>query len=125
MATATLPKSQKSPLNKLRLAGYACVALLALAILWLAMHFSSIKGQAQIGVGYGAHIVCSCHYIAGRDLKSCLSDFEPGMGMVNISDDPAHKRITASVMLLASATVERRGTFGCIQLNDAELKSGN
>lgn len=54
-------------------------------------------------------------------LASCEKDFEPGMGLVSVSDDPDNKRVTASVPLLAEAVAERRGEFGCIQLNDKEI----
>jgi hypothetical protein len=121
MATATLPKPTKKPPNRWKLAGAALIALSVLALLWLAFNFSALKGQAQLGASYSAHVVCSCRYIAGRDMKSCLGDLEPGTEIVSVTDDPAHKRVHASVPLLASAMAERRDKFGCIVLNDAEM----
>ncbi len=125
MATATSPTPAKEPTSRKKIAAYLALALLLMAILWLAFNFSSIRAKAQLGVAYGAHIACSCRYIAGRDMKSCQSDMEPGTEMVTLTDDPAHKRVTASVPLLASAVAERRGKFGCLQLNDEELKAAN
>ncbi len=123
MATATLPNAPRTPRSRRRVAAYILLALLTLIGLFIAYNFASIKGQAKLGVSYGAHIACSCRYIEGRDLKSCITDFEPGMGMISIRDDPVHKRVTASVPFLAKAMAERRGTYGCQQLNEAEMDS--
>jgi hypothetical protein len=84
-------------------------------------NWGSIKGQARVGAAYGAHITCSCRYIEGRDMASCETDKEAGMALVGFSDDPENKRVTASVPFLAEAVAERRGSFGCVQLNEAEI----
>jgi hypothetical protein len=97
------------------------VVLLSLMLLWLIFNFADLKAQARLGASYGAHVACSCRYIEGRPLDVCYKDFEPGMGIVSLADDPEHKRITASVPLLAKAVAERRGAFGCQQLNDKEM----
>jgi hypothetical protein len=121
MATATSNPVVKAPRSRMRTARNIVLALMAVAVLWLVWNWSSIKGQAQLGVSYGAHVACSCRYISGRDLKSCETDFEPGMELVSVRDDPENKRVTASVLFLAKAVAERRGAFGCIQLNEAEI----
>ncbi len=125
MATATSPKpndsSPKASLSLTQKIRYGVYAVLSLIMLWLAFNFSDIKAQAQLGVSYAAHISCSCRYVEGRPLNSCTKDFEPGMAMVSLTDDPDHKRIKASVPLLASAVAERRGDFGCLQLNENEI----
>ncbi len=121
MATATSKPAAKAPRSRLRMARNVALALLAIAILWLVWNWGSIKGQAQLGAAYGAHVACSCRYIEGRDLKSCETDFEPGMELVGLSDDPENKRVTASVLFLAEAVAERRGAFGCVQLNEGEI----
>lgn len=123
MATATSNPAGKAPPSRLRLARNIVLALLAIVILWLIWNWGSITGQAQLGASYGAHVACSCRYIEGRDLKSCESDFEPGMELVGLSDDPKNKRVTASVPFLAQAVAERRGAFGCVQLNEAEISA--
>jgi hypothetical protein len=122
MATATSQK-QKSDSGlglgqKIRYGAYAVFAALALL---LAFSFSNIKGQAKLGTAYAAHMGCSCRYIEGRPLGACYQDFEAGMGMISLADDADHKRVTASIPLLASATAELRGDFGCLQLNSAEI----
>ncbi len=94
-----------------------------MAVLLLVWNWSSIKGQARVGAAYGAHIACSCRYIEGRDMTSCETDKEAGMEMVTFSDDPEHKRVTASIPFLAKAVAERRGAFGCVQLNEVEIEA--
>jgi hypothetical protein len=120
MATATSTQ-KRAPISLVQKIRYSAYAVLTLALLWLVFNFSDIKGQAQLGVAYGAHVACSCRYIEGRSLASCYKDFEPGMGMVSLTDDPENKRVRASVPLLASAIAEKRGDFGCLQLNDKEI----
>ncbi len=69
--------------------------------------------RADLAAGYVAHVVCSCRYVGNRDMKSCATDFEPGMEIVKMSDDPAAKRITAWVPLLAKHTATYSPEFGC------------
>jgi hypothetical protein len=124
-ATSSQPKG-KAPKMSLSLGQkikYGAIALLALLLLWFAFSFSDLKAQAKLGVSYASHIACSCRYIEGRPLDACTKDFEPGMGMVSLADNPETKRVTASVPFLANAVAERRGEFGCVQLNDKEIEA--
>ena len=127
MATATSPskkgKAPKAPMSLGQKVKYGALAVVALLLLWLAFSFADIKAQAKLGVSYASHIACSCRYIEGRPLDACYKDFEPGMGMVSLADDPKAKRVTASVPFLARAMAERRGDFGCLQLNDKEIEA--
>jgi hypothetical protein len=123
MATATSPKSANPPRSRLHTARSVALGALALLTLLLVWNWSSIKGQARVGAAYGAHVTCSCRYIQGRDMASCETDKEAGMEIVSLSDDPENKRVTASVPFLAEAIAERRGAFGCVQLNEAEIKA--
>lgn len=123
MATATLIPTEKAPRSRWRTARNILLVLFALAVLWVVWNWSSIKGQAKVGAAYGAHIACSCRYIEGRDMASCETDMEPGMEIVSLSDDPENKRVTATVMFLAEAVAERRGAFGCVQLNEKEIEA--
>lgn len=117
MATAT----SKAALTKRHTARNIALGVLAVIVLLLVWNWSSLKGQARVGAAYGAHIACSCRYIEGRDMASCETDKEAGMELVGYSDDPENKRVTASVPFLAEAVAERRGAFGCVQLNDVEI----
>ena len=121
MATATSTPRTIAPdpwFKRLKIA----LSIIALfTALWLLWNWNSIKGQARVGAAYGAHVTCSCRYIEGRDMASCETDKEKGMEMVRLSDDPENKRVYASVPFLAEAVAERRGAFGCVQLNAAEI----
>ena len=72
------------------------------------------KAQAQAGVAYGSRVGCSCLYVQGRSVKSCESDFLPGMEMVSLSADKEAKTATAQVRFLARRTARFSGTSGCI-----------
>jgi hypothetical protein len=87
-------------------AGGLAIALLAL---WFV---PTLRSRAEAGTAYGARIGCSCRFVAGRLLSDCARDFEPGMAMVRLSEDPAAKSVTASVPLLASDTA-RLVAGGC------------
>lgn len=119
MATAVSPKMPR-PKNRRLMARNIAIgaAVLFAALLW--WNWGSIKGQAELGAAYGAHVACSCRYIEGRDLKSCEGDFEAGMGMVSVSEDSDRQRVTASVPLLASTTAELRKGYGCVALTQEE-----
>ena len=79
---------------------------------WLAGE--QAQGYAVAGASFGAQSVCSCRYIAGRDVGSCKQDFEPGMEAVFVSDDTEAKEVTAWVPLLASQTARYREGYGCV-----------
>ena len=123
MATATSKPTAKATTRPLLIVRNVVLGLLALAMLWVLWNWGSIAGQAKVGAAYGAHIACSCRYIEGRDMASCETDMEPGMEIVSLSDDPENKRMTATVMFLAEAVAERRGAFGCVQLNEREISA--
>lgn len=123
MATATSPKTTTATRSPLRTARNVVLGVLAVFVILLIWNWSNIKGQASVGAAYGAHIACSCRYIEGRDMASCATDKEAGMEIVSLSDEPEHKRVTASVPFLAEAVAERRGAFGCVQLNEAEIEA--
>ena len=109
MATA-----KRSTPGKRRFWPRALVAVLLLggALAWF--YREPIAGYAETGAAFGARTACSCRYVAGRDIKSCRKDFEPGMEMVFLSDDPASKSVTARVPLLSSETARYREGFGCV-----------
>ncbi|WP_227339936.1 hypothetical protein [Sphingopyxis sp. P8] len=81
---------------------------------WLVWKFPSFKAQAELGSAYAARVGCSCRYVQGRSLESCQSDFEPGMEMVSLSEDPDTRNITGSVPLLAARSARYAGASGCL-----------
>lgn len=89
------------------------VAVLALgAAYWLWRE--PIDGYAVAGTSYGAHAMCSCRYLGGRDMASCKADFEPGMQAVFISEDEDDKSVTAWVPLVSMQTARYREGYGCV-----------
>jgi hypothetical protein len=125
-ATADLPPSAPPPEVPPHLRGHrrrerrngGCLpwaigfgVLLAVFLMW---QFPSFKAQAELGSAYAARVGCSCRYVQGRSLESCQTDFEPGMEMVSLSDDPATKTVTGSVPLLASRSARYAGASGCL-----------
>ncbi len=89
------------------------VIVVAAAGGWVVLRQSATGRRADLATGYVAHVVCSCRYVGNRDLKSCATDFEPGMEIVRMSDDTAAKRITAWVPLLAKRTATYSPEYGC------------
>lgn len=123
MATATSSQRQTASQPRFKRLKIVVAVIALIAALWLMWNWNSIKGQARVAAAYGAHVTCSCRYMEGRDMASCETDKEKGMEMVRLSDDPENKRVYASVPFLAEAVAERRGAFGCIQLNAAEIEA--
>ncbi|WP_337829115.1 hypothetical protein [Pseudonocardia sp. TMWB2A] len=90
------------------------IAMLLLLIAFVAWNYSGWQKQADVGTAYGARVGCSCRFVQGRDLESCESDFEPGMGLVSLSEDKDKKRVTASVPLMARHSAHYAGDTGCL-----------
>ena len=96
--------------RRLALGAAVLLVLLAGAGLW---YVHARKPQLELGVGYGARVACACRYIDGRDLQACYKDFEPGMEVITLHDDPATRTVTASVPLIASRSVKFDSLLGC------------
>lgn len=79
-----------------------------------AWNWGTLRAKAQVGVGHGARVTCSCRYVEGRPMASCMQDKEPGMWAVRLSDDPAARAVDAHVPLLASARARYRPGWGCL-----------
>ncbi|MFT5330014.1 MAG: hypothetical protein ACI9KA_001091 [Parasphingorhabdus sp.] len=118
---ATVKTTSRAPLTKWRTALYIGGLFLLILIAVLAYNYAPIKGQLNIGTAYGARVACSCHYVEGRDIEDCQKDFEPGMELIGLSVDEERKRVTASALMIESATAEFREGWGCMMLTDAQL----
>jgi hypothetical protein len=90
------------------------IALVVVALLALAVFWNHLQARAVIGSSYAARIACTCRYIEGRGLKDCRKDFEPGMGLVMLSENVPARSVTARVPLLASQTATLRDGAGCV-----------
>ena len=73
----------------------------------------SQKPLLDLGVGYAARVACGCHYIGNRPIGDCRKDFEPGMKLIMLANDPATKTVTASVPLIASRSARFDAVLGC------------
>lgn len=112
MATAKRSTPQSAPGRRIGLQVVLALVVLAAAAAWF--YREPIAGYTTTGTAFGARTACSCRYIAGRGLEDCEKDFEPGMELVFLSDDPEAKSVTARVPLIASATATYREGFGCV-----------
>lgn len=90
------------------------LALLVLGAggLWFA--WPTLDAYATTAASFGARTACSCRHLGGREVSDCTRDFEPGMGMVFLSEDEEARSVTATVPLLARQTASYMPGFGCI-----------
>jgi len=102
---------------------YAVALFLIVLVALFAYNYNSIRGQLDVGTAYGARVACSCHYVGGRDIEDCRKDFEPGMEVINLSIDDERKRVTASALMMESATAEFREGWGCVILTDEQVEA--
>lgn len=86
---------------------------LALGAAW-AVYGATLSRFAETGASYGARVACSCRYVGKRSLGDCRKDFETGMELIRLSEDPAAKSVTASFPLISSQTATFRKGYGCV-----------
>lgn len=113
MATAKPPNFRQVPTARRRLRK-TVILLGVLAVVMLAAVWSSLRSYAAAGAAVGARTACSCRYLGGRELASCRGDFEPGMGLIVLSEDADAKSVTARVPLLARDSATFREGEGCV-----------
>jgi len=111
MATAKPKVLDKPPRRWVRRALFWAVLLAVVALAWF---WKPLSESALLGASYGARLGCPCRYVAGRELSDCRRDFEPGMGLVMLSEDAEAKSVTAWVPLLASQTATYSEGRGCV-----------
>lgn len=110
-STAKTPAGQPRKPGRWKLwLGIAALLLIGFVI-W---QYPSWKAQAEVGSAYAARIACSCRFVQGRELGSCLTDFDPGTEMVSVEEIAGEQRIRASVPILASRTARYAGATGCV-----------
>jgi len=72
---------------------------------------------ARVATAYGAKMVCSCRFVAEREMDSCMQDFTADISAVTVSEDEAS--ITASVL---GGAIKSRAVFedglGCALVSD-------
>ena len=109
MATANLSSRPARP-RWVRRLGWLLVLIGAAA---LALSWNRLRNGALTGAAVGARLACSCRYVGGRPLGDCRKDFEPGMGLVMLSEDIDARSVTARVPLFSSQTARWRPDLGC------------
>jgi hypothetical protein len=120
---ATVKGTSPARPTRKHIAIYVGTTFLIILIALLAYNYNSIKGQLNVGTAYAARVACSCHYVGGRNIEDCRKDFEPGMELIGLSVDDERKRVSASALLIESATAEFREGWGCVMLTDSQLES--
>lgn len=111
MATAKPIKRPLPRATKARRIGLIAViaVIAALVLAW-----RPLNGFAVTGASYGARVACSCRFVGGRSLGDCRKDFEPGMGLVMLSEDAPGHSVTARFPLLSTQTARFREGEGCV-----------
>lgn len=91
-------------------------ALIVVAVLVGAGVFvwPQVRGYAVTGASYGARVACSCRFVGGRPIGDCRKDFEPGMQLITLSEDPSTRSVTARFPLIAGQTATYREGWGCV-----------
>ena len=120
---ATVKDKSRPPRSRMRIALYIAALFLLILVALFAYNYKSIRGQLDVGTGYGARVACSCHFVGGRDIEDCGKDFEPGMEVISLSLDEERKRVTASALLMETATAEFREGWGCVMLTDEQVQA--
>jgi hypothetical protein len=110
MATAK-PITSKPPRRLGRKLALLAAVLIVAALVWI---WRPLNAYALTGAAYGARVACSCRYVAGRSLAHCRDDFEPGMGLIRLSEDEDTHSVTARFPLLARQTATFRPGEGCL-----------
>lgn len=88
------------------------VGLGAVAIVVWQFWLKGEVARAEVGAAYGAKMVCSCRFVAEREMTSCLTDFTADLGPVEFSE--VNQSIEASIAGgIISATAVFEPGQGC------------
>lgn len=89
----------------------------AIGVLWVlliagALGFQWLRDQSDVGAGYVAKELCSCVFVAERDLASCRPDLPPEMEAIEA--ELGADRVRAFVPALAERIARFEPPFGCV-----------
>lgn len=73
---------------------------------------------AYIGSSYASKMVCSCHFISGRELADIKKNDLYAVPFVDVNIDESDHSVSSSIYGLAKTTAVFREGFGCSLLND-------
>ena len=91
------------------------VIIVALAIIGALVWQLGAKDQvafARIATAYGAKMTCSCRFVAGRDMDTCMGDFTADMSPVSFTETADSIR-TSAAFGLASSEARFEPGLGC------------
>lgn len=88
--------------------GLALLVLAGAGIGWWRMH-----RLADVGAGFMAKQMCSCVFVGGRSLESCLADAPASMERVRAELLPDRSGVRGFVPLLASRRALHEPRTGC------------
>ena len=89
----------------------------AIAALWgvlvgVALVWEYARDRSTIGAGYVAKEVCSCVFVAGRELEACRADIPPSMDRIQVELDK--DRVRAFLPGLTERIARSEPPFGCV-----------
>ncbi|MGB3625777.1 MAG: hypothetical protein WA989_08110 [Henriciella sp.] len=93
------------------------VALGVLAILVWQFWFKNQFEFGEVGAAYGAKMVCSCRFVAEREMDSCLRDFTTDMSAIRFSEDGKTIEARAAGGIISAKAVFEPG-LGCTLIAD-------
>ncbi|WP_084420953.1 hypothetical protein [Henriciella litoralis] len=95
------------------------VIVVALGVIAICVWQFWLKEQvkyAKVATAYGAKMVCSCRFVAEREMESCKGDFTEDVSAVSFNE--TDQTIRASVPLIASAEARFEQGLGCVLIED-------
>lgn len=92
---------------------FAAAATGVAALAGLGWFAARQAAYAEIAVGYAAKQTCSCLYVSGRTVASCMSDFpEEARTMLTIEPEGDRVEVSAVMGAIRSEAVHEDG-LGC------------
>lgn len=89
------------------------IALVVLAVGGAAWFVPGLRQRSYMGSGYVAKHLCSCVFVAGRELGDCRADLAPNTEAVRAEVLAADRAVRAWVPLLAQRTARYSDGTGC------------
>jgi hypothetical protein len=93
-------------------AGLAAVLLVCFALAFYGWYLPT-RRAVEIGVGMLAKQVCSCLYVARRELDDCRADQFASMDRIQLVVVEAEQRVRAFVPAFAERSAIHRDGLGC------------
>jgi hypothetical protein len=97
-----------------KLASGAAVVLLAGLAFGFVRWYLPTRNAVDIGAGMLAKQVCSCVYVAARDLADCRADQFPSMDPIRVEVLRDEGRVRAWIPALGERTAIHREGLGCV-----------